>query len=39
MQDKVEYDKRKKKKLNFSKEISFFLGIREQAARFRATDI
>ncbi len=24
MQDKVEYDKRKKKKLNFSKEISFF---------------
>lgn len=43
MQDKVEYDKRKEEKIEFYwKKITLFflcLGIREQAARFRATDI
>ena len=41
MQDKAEYDKRKTKKQLIGRIFFFpsFVGIREQAARFRATDI
>jgi hypothetical protein len=42
MQDKVEYEKREKLIVIWKIDLNlrfFLLGVREQAARFRATDI